>query len=131
MSAIAIVIARLQAVAGVTGTTTTARIYPAAAPQGAALPNIVARLTYEQTPEMLAGSSRMHQAQVAIECRANTATAAIALGEAVKAALRDQINVTIAGKVATFLKDGPDFTDYSDERTIHRRLLSYTVDWRE
>ena len=63
---------------------------------------------------------------------AATAKAAIELGEAVKVALRDHLYTEDSPPSvhASFQKDGPDFTDWSDNLSTHRRVMSFSVRWR-
>jgi hypothetical protein len=128
MSAVSLTIKALLAQAGVTGTTST-RIYPFPLPPTTTLPAIAVAMTAEDEEYLLSGASQYPETSVQIHCIALKAKDAIALGEAVKTALRDHLYSSGATR-ASFKKDGPDFTDYADDLSTHRRLMTYTVRWR-
>lgn len=131
MSAVSLTIRALLAQSGVTGTTST-RIYPLPVPPTTTLPAIAVALSAEDEEMLLSGASQYALSAVQIHCIAATAKAAIDLGEAVKTALRDRLYTADSppSVYASFQKDGPDFTDYSDNLTTHRRVMVFTVRWR-
>lgn len=128
MSAVALTIKALLAQAGVTGTTST-RIYPFPLPHTTTLPAIAVALSGEDEEQLLAGASQYAFSSVQVHCIAQKAKDAIALGEAVKTALRDHLFTSGATK-ASFQKDGVDFTDYADDLSTHRRVMGFSVRWR-
>ena len=54
---------------------------------------------------------------------------ALDLGETVKIALRDLL-FTSGSIKASFQKEPIDFTDFSDDASTHRRVMSFSVRWR-
>lgn len=132
MSAVSLTIKALLAQAGVTGTTST-RIYPFPLPPTTTLPAIAVAMTAEDEEYLLSGASQYPETSIQIHCIALKAKDAIILGEAVKTALRDLLYTDSNSPPtarASFKKDGPDFTDYADDLSTHRRLMTYTVRWR-
>jgi hypothetical protein len=131
MSALAVVIHLLGA-----DQTIGAEAYPVVIPERAALPCIVVNLIAEDQNVVLNGSQNSYASRVSVACHAGTATAANALGEAVKSCLGGVINAAVdigespALEIgATILKAGTDLTDYSDDRTVFRRILDFNVRW--
>ncbi len=119
----------LLADATVTAVTST-RIQPFPVKQGTLLPAIAVALSGEIEEEMLSGSSQYPEASVQVHCIAPTATAAIQLGEKVKVALRDLYFSDAPPVGASFVKEAVDFTDFTDDLTTYRRVMSFTVRWR-
>jgi hypothetical protein len=130
MSAVAITIQALKAAATVTAVTTTARIYPMVAPQGATYPNIVVHLISENDTQMVDGPALWAESRVSVECRANSASSALDLGQVVVTAIGGTTNASLAGKTATIWQSGSDYSDYSDDRTVFRRIVDFTLRWR-
>jgi hypothetical protein len=137
MSALTTAIALLvedEAVAGLVAD----RIYPVVAMQGAPRPHLVVTLLSEEDAQMLDGAGGYPESRVSVECIADTATAADALGEAVKGALEDVTNQVVGeidsspslAVVATVYKAGADITDAADDRSVFRRVLDFMVRWR-
>jgi len=111
---------------------TSTRIKPLPLADGTDYPAIAVAMSAEEEEYLLAGSSQYPQSTVQIHCVAETATDALVLGEAVKVALRD-LSFTLAGPPSThasFAKEAVDFTDYSDDLSTHRRVMSFSVRWR-
>lgn len=137
MSALRITIAALLAAPGVSAAVG-ARVYPFIAPQGSAWPHIIVGLVSEDDEQMLSGAGLFFDARVEVACIATSATAADALGEAVKVALQDVTNQAFDdgelppgfSAVATILKDGADVSDYSDDLTVFRRIMDFRVRWQ-
>jgi len=128
MSAVSLTIKALLAQSGVTALTST-RIYPFPLPPTTTLPAIAVAMTAEDEVYLLSGASQYPETAVQVHCIATKAKDAIALGEAVKIALRDHLYSSGAIR-ASFMKDGPDFTDYADDLSTHRRVMAFTVRWR-
>lgn len=129
MSAVFMTIRALLSKTAVT-TVTSTRIQPAPIKQGALLPAIAVAMSGEVEEEMLSGSSQYPEASVQVHCLAATATAAIQLGELVKVSLRDLYFADSPPVGASFVKEAVDFTDYTDDLTTHRRVMSFSVRWR-
>jgi hypothetical protein len=138
MSALTTVIAILvedDAIAAVVSN----RIYPVVATQGAPRPHLVVSLVSEEDEQMLSGAGGYPESRVSVECIADTATAADALGEAVKGALGDVTHRTVGeidaspslAVTATVYKAGADITDAADDRSVFRRVLDFMVRWRD
>jgi hypothetical protein len=128
MSAVSLTINALLAQASVTALVST-RIKPFPLPQGLALPAIAVAMSAEDEEYLLGGASQYPEATVQIHCTATAASAAIDLGEAVKIALRD-LHYTASGADALFTKEPVDFTDFADDLSTHRRVMSFAVRWR-
>ena len=132
MSAVSLTINALLAQASVTALVST-RIKPLPLPQGLALPAIAVAMSAEDEEYLLAGASQYPEATVQIHCIALKASEAIDIGEAVKVALRD---LHWAGTNspptddAWFTKEPIDFTDFADDLSTHRRVMSFAVRWR-
>ena len=128
MSAVSLTIKALLAQASVTGTTST-RIYPFPLPPSTNLPAIAVAMSAEDETYLLQGASQYPETTVQIHCIAQKAKDALELGEKVKVALRDLLFASGAIR-ASFQKAGPDFTDYADNLSTHRRVMSFSVRWR-
>lgn len=115
------------------GTTVTAvtstRIYPLPLPLKTTLPAIAVSLAAEDEGYTLAGASQYPLAVVQVHCLGASSTSADSLGEVVKVYLRD-LHFTFGGEEGSFSKAGPDFTDYDDLQTVHRRLITFDLRWR-
>jgi len=131
MSAVSLTVKALLVSSPVTSIVSS-RVYPFPLAQGTALPAIAIAMSAEDEPEMLSGSSRYPESTVQVHCIGTTAPSAIELGEAVKTRLRDLLYSTSDSPPiqASFLKDAVDFTDYSDDLTTHRRVMSFSLRWR-
>lgn len=129
MSAVFMTIRALLSKTAVTAITST-RIQPAPVKQGTTLPAIAVAMSGEVEEEMLSGSSQYPEASVQVHCLAATATDAIKLGELVKVSLRDLYFTDSPPVGASFVKEAVDFTDYTDDLTTHRRVMSFSVRWR-
>lgn len=128
MSAISLTIKALLAQSSVTSRTST-RVYPLPLPHSTMLPAIAVAMSAEDENYLLQGASQYPLATVQIHCIATKAKDAIDLGEAVKVALRDLLYTSGSTK-ASFQKEGPDFTDFADDLSTHRRVMNFTVRWR-
>lgn len=131
MSALSIAITKLKATSAVTTKTTAARIYPVDLPQGASPPCLVVNIASGYDEHMLTGAGKYYRNRVTVECNAETPLEVVDLGDAVMAALQDNINATIGAftGVTTQFAD-LDRTDYSDDRTTYRRTLDFFIRWR-
>lgn len=131
MSGIGIVIAKLRATPEVIAVTTDGRIYPIVAPEKTAMPFITIELSSEADQQMLGGAGGYYSTRVTVSTLATTATQANEMGELVKKALGDVTKATIAGaKDVDIVKQGTDFSDYADDRSVYRRAMDFYVQWR-
>lgn len=107
------------------------RINPIIGPQGGSYPDIVVHQISNPDEILLSGTGSYPNARVQIECRASTATAAMALGDAVIAAF-DGLRGTFAGmNVTSFLPTGTDTTDSATDWSTFRRLIHFSVRYRQ
>jgi hypothetical protein len=132
ITAVSLTIKALMAAPGVTAITGT-RIEPMPVAQTTDLPAIAVALSAEDEAMLLAGSSHYPESSVQIHClfRASQTSAGevIDLGEAVKLALRDLLFTSGTVK-ASFTKEPIDFTDFSEDASTHRRVMSFSIRWR-
>ena len=128
ISAVSLAVKALLADAGVIALTGT-RIAPDPLPQTTTLPAVSIALVDEVEERILSGMSGYPLAVVHVSCLASTMTAALSLGETVKAAFND-LQFAHGGKTAGFAKRGPDFTDWSEDQKIFRRVIGFEVRWR-
>ncbi|RUW47289.1 DUF3168 domain-containing protein [Mesorhizobium sp. M1A.F.Ca.ET.072.01.1.1] len=128
MSAVSLTIKALLDQATIRNVTAN-RIYPFPLPLNAALPAIAVALSSESEDYLLAGSAQYPLASVQVHCVTATSGSANELGEAVKTALRDLL-FTSGDVNASFQKSGVDFTDFADDLSTHRRVMSFDVRWR-
>jgi hypothetical protein len=126
MSAVSLTVKALLAAPAVAAITT--RIQPAPLEQGLALPAIAVALSAEDEETLLAGASQYMESSVQIHCLADMPDH-IKLGEAVKNALRDLLFVS-GGLYASFTKEPVDMTDFADDQSTARRLMSFSIRWR-
>lgn len=131
MSALAIAITKLKATPAVTSLTTAAGVYPIDMPQQATAPCLVVNLTSGYDEHMLSGAGKYYRNRITVECLAVGPEAVVALGDAVLAALQDNVNATIGAftGVTTQFAD-LDRTDFSNDRTTYRRTLDFFIRWR-
>lgn len=131
MSGLSIAITKLVATPAVTAITTSARIYPIMFPQNAALPCVVVNITSGRDEHMLTGAGGYYQQRVTVECLAESASAAMTLGDKVRSALESNVNATI-GSFTGVSTQFADFerTDYSDDRSTYRRSLDFFIRFR-
>jgi hypothetical protein len=130
-SAVSLTVKALLAASPVTAIVST-RVQPLPLKLGTALPAIAVAMSSEDDRLTLSGASQYPESTVQVHCIASTATDAIALGEAVKRALRDLLytNSDSPPVKASFVKDPLDFTDFADDLTTHRRVMGYSLRWR-
>jgi len=129
MSAIAISIQALLAddsVAELVGDA----VHPVKAPQGSATCIVLHQISEVDAPMLTGPQAGFYRSRVQVDCRARTATAALALGEAVKAALGSLVRASIAGCEATFTMAGVDGTDALDDASLYRRHIDFYCHWR-
>lgn len=131
MSATAAVIAKLLAATPVTSLVEN-RIRPVNLAPKDALPGVVVNIISGYDEPTLAGAGQYYRHRMQTDCLATTATAALAVGDAVMDVLNGVINETIGGcKDVTSLFAGIDFTDYGEDLTVYRRVLQFDVWWRK
>lgn len=119
-------------------TAVSTRVYPIVAPERADIwPCLVVDLVGEGEHAVLDGPSRWYDSTISVACLAEKPFDADELGELVKRALEDWNGpVTSDGSPAiihgsaTYRKSGADVFDYSDDRSIARRLIDFDVSWR-
>ena len=133
IGAVSLTIKALLAQPAVTAITST-RIVPAPIPQNTDYPAIAVALSAETEDLTLAGSSQYPESTVQVLCLTSgtvltAAGDALDLGETVKIALRDLLYTSGSVK-ASFQKEDVDFTDFSDDASTHRRVMSFSVRWR-
>lgn len=133
MSAVSLTINALKAAGGVSARVST-RVYPFPLPHSTVLPAIAVAMSSEVDEYHLQGASQYPETTVQIHCVAAKAKDAIELGEAVKIALRDllytdTVNSPPAAR-ASFRKEATDFTDFADDLSTHRRVMTFSVRWR-
>ncbi len=105
------------------------RVYPAPLPLKTVLPAIAVALSGEDEQYLITGSAQYPLAVVQVHCIASSATAADNLGETVKVYLRD-LHFEFGGSQGSFQKSGPDFVDFDDLQTTHRRVMTFDLRWR-
>jgi hypothetical protein len=132
ITAVSLAIKALSAAPSVTAITST-RIVPAPVPQDMDLPAIAVALSAESEEMLLGGSSQYPESSVQVHCLYRTSQTSsgdvLDLGETVKLALRDLL-FTSGSIRASFTKEPVDFTDFSDNASTHRRVMSFSVRWR-
>lgn len=129
MSALAIAIARLKQVTGVTSVVTATKIYAMLAPQTVPAPYVLVNLISEPDEPMLDGAGRYYESRVSIEAIGTTGAEANSLGEAIKGI--DVVKASIAGCTDVDIwKADSDYSDYADDRTAFRRTMDFYIRWR-
>ncbi|HEV7344556.1 MAG TPA: DUF3168 domain-containing protein [Devosia sp.] len=134
MSAIKLAIHLLLDDAGITGLVGT-DVYPVAAPQEKGLPYIAVSLVWEEQETILAGHLDAYTSRVSFACVAASLSAADAIAEAIKDAMSGVVNTNVLDgqgqrmATVTAWKEGTDMTDYTEDRTVFRRLLDYRMRW--
>lgn len=133
-SALNLTIATLKLGAGVTSICGN-RIYPFYAPQNASYPNIIIGVVSQDEEDLLQGASQWPEARVSIECRSDADAASDRLAEAVISWLRDKRHYSVGGCLVTFMKEGTDVTDASEQNTegapyFTRRIVDFYVRFR-
>ncbi|HWA18962.1 MAG TPA: DUF3168 domain-containing protein [Devosia sp.] len=137
MSALKIVAALLKAdpeIQSLTG----GRVFLLRRPQTSQLPAITVTNIYEGEDQHLAGATAYFEATIAVACFAGSAVATDDLGEAVKACLSDITETAVeSGEsppapfgTATIWKSGGDVMDWSEDNSVVRRIIDFTVRWR-
>lgn len=103
------------------------RVEPFVAPQKGALPDIVVHQMTNMDEQLLSGAGQYPNARVRIECRARTGTEALALGDAVIAALRDNSGSFGGRTVKSFLQEETDESDHDPEFNTFSRFIDFSV----
>lgn len=110
-------------------------VFPVAAPQEVGRPYVAVSLVFEEQDTVLAGHRDGYTSRVSFACVADAVQVADAIGEAVKAAMAEVINVEVlydAGDLVAFVtawKEGTDLIDFTDDRKIFRRIIDYRMRW--
>jgi hypothetical protein len=128
MSALSIVIQLLK-------TELPSPVYPLVVPQTAALPFVVVSVIHEAQDIVLEGANPAFVARLSIACHGADAAGMDAVGEQVKGILETVVNRTLidtsgqptAG--ATFWKEGSDISDFSEDRSVFRRIMDWRMRW--
>jgi hypothetical protein len=126
MNAIDLVIDALKKNNGVTSKTTLSRIYPLRVPQQQTLDHIVVNIVSGNDEQMLGGNAGLNVSRVQVDCMSKTASGAIALGDAVIAALEKK-PANAHQQLRDCYRDGIDASDFSDDSEFARRILGFYV----
>lgn len=110
--------------------TTPARIYPLMAPQTVVSPYIVLHEINSSDAAKLDGQNRYDVARIQVDCNSQSATEAKRMGDLVREALLDIIKAKAIGCVDIDVIFVMAHTDYDDARTMCRRLLQFSVRWK-
>lgn len=112
-------------------------IYPVVAPQTMEQPFAVISLIHEAQDFVIEGANPAFTSRISVACHGPTPAAAEELAEEVKSILETILNHTLmdgssppipwAG--ATFWKEGTDIHDFSDDRTVFRRIMDWRLRW--
>ncbi len=109
-------------------------VYPVVAPQTAELPFVVTTLVHEAQDFVIEGANHAFFARIQIAAHGDSPAKADELAEIVKEVLEITVNRTVseagipwAG--ATFWKEGTDLHDYSDDRSVFRRITDWRLRW--
>lgn len=125
---------KLAVQAVLAGTNATAlvgtRVEPFPLRAGTARPAIAVSLVDETDGYHLDGAVEYPQSRVSFHCIAESATAADALAEALKADLLNYRGTLLSCEVTVF-KAGSDYSDYADDLSTFRRVSDYVIRWRE
>lgn len=130
MSALQIAVDLLKDSSEVIDIVTENRVYPVVAPQNAAVPYVIVSLASGNDEQLLSGAARIYTSRIQVDCLAASAALSMTLGDAVGEALEDVVKAAISGFIADVMRDGVDFTDFSDDRTAFRRVIGFTVIWK-
>jgi len=113
-----------------------ASVYPIVAPQNASLPFVIVACIWEAQDFALAGAADAFDARFSLACNARSAADADGLAEAIKRVLEGirRREITTGAPAAslgvlTCWKEGTDTMDYSDDRTVFRRIMDWRVRW--
>jgi len=112
------------------------RVYPVSAPQKATLPYIVVNRVSEDEGEILSGASGILEARMSVSVVASSAGDADLIGEVANKALRNVTGLQLSegsppvAASVTVRRDGSDFTDHSDDRSVTRRVIDYRIEGR-
>lgn len=111
-------------------------VHPIEAPQDMTFPHIVVHLISEKEEDMVSGSSQLRDGRVSVETRTDDIAVLNVLGEAVIDAMRDKLELHIAGAIVTTRKAATDETDSAKQtgpsggRAVYRRITDFYVFWR-
>ena len=130
MSAISIVLTKLKATAAVVAKVPKANMHPIMWPQTAQPPALVVNSVGGRDEQVLEGAAGYYEGRVRIESMAITGNDAVAIGEAVKAALESVVKAAIGGFVDVDIFYLTDFTDWADDRSMARVSADYSVRYR-
>jgi hypothetical protein len=107
-----------------------AAVYPIALPQIAGLPCVLVSVIHEDQDLVIGGAVGAFTARVSLACHAATPAGVDTLAEAIKASLENVLHHQLDdGSEVTFWKEGTDVPDYSDDRTVFRRIFDWRMRW--
>ena len=129
MSSLLIVITKIKATSAITDVVGN-DIYTVAAPQNGALPNIIINRTSLMDEQMLGGAAGIYGARIQVDINHTSAALAETLGDLVGAALESIVKETISGFTVDSMRDGVDFHDFNDNRTVFRRVMGFKVTYQ-
>lgn len=106
-------------------------VYPIVIPETAGLPCLVTSMISERANSRLDDLAGQFEARVRIACHAASPAAVMELGEEVKSVMLSTIQAKLDGGnvLVNCFKATTDLTDFSDDRTVYRRLMDFTVQW--
>ncbi|WP_275782432.1 hypothetical protein [Pararhizobium gei] len=106
-------------------------VYPIVIPESAGLPCIVTSMISERANSRLDDLAGQYEALVRIGCHAASPAAVMDLGEEVKTVLLQTVQAKLdnGNVLVNCFKATTDITDFSDDRTVYRRLMDFTVQW--
>lgn len=108
-------------------------VYPIVIPQGGILPSVVTSIISEAPGTDLERAAGWYDARIRLACHASSAAGVNDLAERVKDALwgeqHRRIETDSAYFLVNFFKGITDLTDYSDDRTVFRRIMDYRAQW--
>jgi hypothetical protein len=110
-------------------------VHALAVPQTATLPCVVVNVIHEDQDFVLEGANPAFLARLSIACHGADAASMDALGEHVKTTLEAVINRTLVDSLghawagAKCWKEGTDVSDFSDDRTVFRRIMDWRIRW--
>lgn len=113
-------------------------VLPVEAPQDQALPYVVVRVLSEDAGYVIAGDTGAFDNRVEVACHGRTFAQSDAIGEAVKAALINNVNRAVSygdGSppdvigIATTWKAPGDVSDFSRDRSVFRRIMDFRLRW--
>jgi hypothetical protein len=129
MSAVTIMVRAILGISAVTALVAQ-RVNPDMVPQNSARPCIRVYLVSERSQNSMDADHGPYLARVTVEIYAESSTSCHAIAEAVKAGLENCRNQTIAGKVASIMKQASDTSAFDDVSLTYRRIMDFMVGWK-